>query len=157
MDVMDETRLAMRHYAARPGDFCMPDQPAPGRTGAASWQVGLTMAEARRLDRAVAEGARGNATVTFTSRRTSFDDALGTVMNRIPETVADADAARELLDRRVEHAQLRDVTTVRRQVAARDALHAEAERRVAEVDARDFASRVAVEVERRLRALEGTT
>jgi hypothetical protein len=166
MDIMDETRLAIRHYAARPGDFCMPDQLAPGpSTRGANWLTAFTMREAIALDRACSEGARNGATFPGVARvdRGAGDDDYP---RRMPTSEAEARSMRDEADARVARAEARDPgnraaawarETARRGAADRErqqATRREAEQRVAETDARDFEHRVAAEVERRLRELE---
>jgi len=152
MDLHDEIRAAFAHFT-RHGFPTMPDQAPPGATRGASWINALTMAEARAVDRACSEGARNGATPPGVARR-SFGADMGAVMNRFPETEAQARDVRAMLDERASWAQLRDVNYTRQRVAMRDAVEQEAERRVVEADARDFENRVRIAADRRMHAME---
>jgi len=95
------------------------------------------------------------------ARRGDYDRELGAVMNRFPETDAQAREQREMLDARVEYAELRDVNLVRRQVAARELDELIATRRVVAqeetADRRSFDHRVRDEAERRIAALKAAS
>ncbi len=157
MDWQDEVHAEFAAYRATGRLPQMPDQPGPAMsTGGRNWLVGLTLDQARSLDRACADGVRGNATVTFTSRRVAAaDDAYARMMNRFPETEAAAAEWRAVLDARAAAADpgSRDLTWARESARRAEADRERQQAAAAEADRKEYETRVKIEVERRLQAM----
>src|SRR5207245_3010729 len=129
----------------------------------ANWINNLSLAEARALDRACADGARNGATSSGLGRVTrGGDDTFDFVFSRQPATEESAAALREMADARVAAAAARDPgnrelawsrESARRAVADRER-HEAAARAERERVAEAFDDRVQAEADRRIAAMK---